>query len=143
MLTKSDTKLIKLEVIVTEAKIFAEDSSANMLVQDFLRDRVKSQASPDEFEFSKQANTIIEEIHARFQKLPLDQLGLPANEPFLDDFEITKDSIKEEDLDSFKQKLLSIIFADSRLFFKLITSQGYDLHLTKAVLPTYDLSHCG
>lgn len=102
MLTKSDTKLIKLEVIVTEANIFAEDSSANMLVQEFLRNRVKSQASPDEFEFSKQVDTIIQEIHTRFQELPVDQLSLPANEPFLDDFEITKDSIKEEDLESFR-----------------------------------------
>mmetsp|Transcript_44966 Transcript_44966/g.59675 ORF Transcript_44966/g.59675 Transcript_44966/m.59675 type:complete len:150 (+) Transcript_44966:1580-2029(+) len=68
---------------------------------------------------------------------------MPENEPFLDDFEITKESIKEDDLESFKEKLSSIVFADSRLFFKLIISQGYDLHLTRAVLPTYDLSQCG
>jgi len=54
-------------------------------------------------------------------------LKLPENEPFLDDFEITKENIKEEDLETFKEKMLSIIFADSRLFYKLIISQGYDL----------------
>ena len=75
--------------------------------------------------------------------MPFEQLSLPQNEPFLDDFEITKESIKEEDLESFKQKMLSIILADSRLFFKLIISQGYDLHLTRALLPTYDLKYCG
>ena len=39
--------------------------------------------------------------------------------------------------------MLSIIFADSRLFFKFILSQGYDLYLTRACLPTYDLKYCG
>lgn len=77
--------------------------------------------------------------------MPIDQLTLPEteNELSLDDFEITKQNIKEEDVVSFKQKLLSVILADSRLFFKMILSQGYDLHLTRAVLPTYDLAFCG
>jgi len=134
--------LIKFVVTTTEEKLFAEDSSSNYLVQEALRNRVKS-ASSDEFEFSARATAIIEEIHSRFCTLPLDQLSLPENEPFLDDFEITKENIREEDCEALKQKLLSVIFADSRLFFKLIVSQGYDLALTSAVLPTFDLKHCG
>jgi len=112
------------------------------LVQEALRNRVKS-VSDDEFEFSDRAASIIQEIHSRFRTLPLDQLSLPEQEPFLDDFEITKENIREEECETFKQKLLSLIFADSRLFFKLIISQGYDLALTRAVLPTFDLKYCG
>lgn len=51
--------------------------------------------------------------------------------------------IKEDELEEFMQKLQIVIVADTRLFFKLILSQGYDLHLTRAVLPTYDFNYCG
>jgi len=143
LVSAAQTKLIKFEVTTTEAKLFAEDSSSNFLVQEVLRNRVKADCAAEDFEFSAQTMQIIDEIHQRFQTLPLEQLKLPENEPFLDDFEITKESIRGEDLDSFRQKVTSVVFADSRLFFKLIISQGYDLHLTRAVLPTHDLSHCG
>ena len=143
LISASNCNLIKLEVITNEADLFGENSSSNNLVMDVLRKIVMSESPTGDFELTERTKTIIEQIHAHFQTIPLDQLSLPLNEPFLDDFEITKETIKEEDLESFKQKMLSIMLADSRLFFKLIISQGYDLHLTKAVLPTYDLNHCG
>lgn len=139
----NQTEVIKLEVTITAEKLFSEESSSNYLVQEVLRNRVKSDEGEEDFEFSRRAHEIIEEIHQRYRTVPLEQLALPEDEPILEDFEITKENIKEEDFESFKQKMLTIIFADSRLFFKLIISQGYDLHLTRAVLPTHDLSHCG
>lgn len=45
-------KLIKLEVTITEEKLFGEDSSSNALVQEVLRNRVQSGQSAEEFEFS-------------------------------------------------------------------------------------------
>lgn len=52
---------------------------------------------------------------------------MPTNEDLLDDFELTKEAIKEDDLDSFKMKMASLILADSRLFFKVLFYLGYDL----------------
>lgn len=90
MLSQTDTKLIKLEVTVTEEKIFGDDDTSNRIVQDVLRNRVKSEQDTDDFEFSAQTEQIIKEIHERFQTLPLDQLTLPENEPLLDEFGLTK-----------------------------------------------------
>ena len=79
---------------------------------------------------------ILEEIHKNFQTIPLEHLSLPTDEPLLEDFDITKESLKEDDFESVKQKLKILACADWRLFMKLLISQGYDLWLTKAFLPT-------
>jgi len=34
--------------------------------------------------------------------VPLDELEMPKDEPLLDDFEVTKDGIREDDIESFK-----------------------------------------
>ena len=61
----------------------------------------------------------------------------------LEDFDITKESLKEDDFESVKQKLKVLACADWRLFMKLLISQGYDLWLTKAFLPTNVPKHIG
>jgi len=41
LINATQTNFIKLEVTVTEASLFAEDSTCNQLVMDMLKDRVK------------------------------------------------------------------------------------------------------
>ena len=50
---------------------------------------------------------------------------------------------KNDEFEEFKGMLMLMLDADSRLFFKLLISQGYDIQLTRATIPTHDLSHCG
>lgn len=70
-------------------------------------------------------------------------MSLPTDEPLLDDFDVTKESLKDDDIDALKAKLKVLACADWRLFMKLLVSQGYDLWLTKAFLPTHVPKYCG
>jgi len=47
---------------------------------------------------------------------------LPEDEPLLQDFDITKESIKEDEFNAMLEKLKIVACADWRLFMKLLIS---------------------
>ena len=52
LISQDDTQLVKLDVTVSAEKIFAEDSTSNILVQTVLSQRVNGNKDSDNFEFS-------------------------------------------------------------------------------------------
>jgi len=72
--------------------------------------------------------------------LPIEDLQLPENEPLLSDFEITKSFLKEEeDFETVLGLFSTLADADVRLLYKVFESQGYDVQLTQAALPSFNL----
>jgi len=48
----------------------------------------------------------------------------------LDDFDLTNETMAEMDLEIMEEMFLNLALADSRLFLKVLESQGYDIWLT-------------
>lgn len=94
----------------------------------------------DGFKFSERVVGIIRKVHAIFSKLSFEDLYLPENEPLLGDFEITKEFLKEvQDFDTVLELFSTMAIADVRLLYKVFESQGFDVHLTEAALPSHNV----
>lgn len=113
---------------------------ASIVVQDVMRMRVSKDQNEDgkDFEFNELTLKALEQVHQNYRHYELDQLlSLPKNEPFLEDFELSAEWIKENSFEEFKEKMFSIVFADSRLFFKIMIAFGYDFWMNRVCLPSF------
>jgi hypothetical protein len=73
-------------------------TSVSSVVQDVLRQRLKSSDSQtDSFDLNSQAKQVIKQIHHNWHTLK--GLTLPTDEPLLDDFDLTAQSMAEMDLE--------------------------------------------
>lgn len=116
-----------------------------MIAQDVLRARLMDRKSlsdqvdqsesdfkpSGEFKFSAKVVAILKQIHQNFKKLKPADLELPENEPLLVDFEITKEFLSgDSSFDTILDLFSTLAVADVRLLYKVLESQGYDIHLT-------------
>ena len=92
----------------------------------------------DSFTLSTKAKSVIAKIHQNWQNSP--DLTLPTDEPLLDNLEITRDTLRTVDLETMSEMFINLALADVKLFFKVLQSQGYDLWLTQAALPSKPIS---
>jgi hypothetical protein len=63
-------------------------------------------------------------------------LNLPTI-PILEDFDITKESIKNSTIEEFLGKCSLLVETDIKAFMMLLESQGYDFWFEKVAYPTY------
>jgi len=93
-------------------------------VQDILQYRLTEQKEPvgAKIKFSKNVTSIIGKIHNYFKSIPLDELSLPENEPLLEDFEVTKESLRDKDIDQVLTIFEGMAMGDVRLLYKVFES---------------------
>eukprot|EP00347_Sterkiella_histriomuscorum_P020695 403336831 len=144
-------KYTKLKVLVGKNVVF-EDIESSRLVYKVLRDRLQQPPKPiqenqveppvvdadsQEFHFSSRVQAILAIIHQNFQTYPLEDLNELPQSQLLEDFDITKDSIKESSLEEFLMKLQQLVDTDVKLFMMVLETQGYDFWFEKVSYPTY------
>ena len=94
-------------------------ASVSSVVQDVLRLRIKSASSEaDSFDLNDQTKQVINQIHHNWHTLK--GLTLPTDEPLLDDFDLTPETMAEMDLELMQEMFVNIALADSRLFLKVL-----------------------
>ncbi|CDW79829.1 hect domain and rcc1-like domain-containing protein [Stylonychia lemnae] len=128
-------KYTKLKALVGRNQVF-DDIESSRLVYKILRDRLQDAPNDQNFQFSDKVIKILNQIHQNFQQYSIEDLSFP-NSQLLDDFELTKSSIKNEGLEEFIMKCQMLVETDVKLFMMILESQGYDFWLEKVAYPTY------
>ncbi len=144
--------LIKVETSVGQKQVF-ENEKSSAIAQEVLRARLTErrplnemdannvlESQNDGYKFSERVVEIIRKIHAIFRQISFEDLYLPENEPLLVDFEISKEFLKEvQDFETVLELFSTMAIADVRLLYKVFESQGFDIHLTQAALPSHNV----
>lgn len=103
--------------------IHDEDEAIRTLFK-FLQERL---CTP-EGDLNERAQEVIKIIHENFQKIDDQDLHFPRNDKF-EDYELTREAIKNGTLDEFMEKCQILIQTDILLLFKLFETQGFDMWL--------------
>jgi len=114
---------------VTWGQEVFSSTSVSSVVQDVLRLRLKNPDSEtDSFDLNNQTKQVIKQIHHNWRTLK--DLKLPTDEPLLDDFDLSCQTMSEMDLEPMQEMFVNLALADSRLFLKVLEHSGFDIWLT-------------